>query len=73
MTAERRLFETRPKMSRSIAILRSLVHAGVLFALLLAPMALVTHVNAGNRVVIEAPAPVKNGMGLILLVSLQRA
>ena len=60
-------------MSRSIATLRSLVPAGVLFALLLAPIALVTHVNAGDRVVIEAPTPAKNGMGLVLLVSLQRA
>jgi hypothetical protein len=59
-------------MSRSTATLRSLVRAGVLFALLLAPIALVPHVNAGNRVTIEAPTPAKKGMGLVLLVSLQR-
>jgi hypothetical protein len=60
-------------MSRSIATLRSLVRAGVLFALLFALFALVTHVNAGDRVTIEAPNPAKSGMGLVLLVSLQRA
>ena len=59
-------------MSHSTATLRSLIRAGVLFALLLAPIALVPHVNAGNRVTIEAPIPAKKGMGLVLLVSLQR-
>jgi hypothetical protein len=59
-------------MTRSIATLRSLFRAGVLFALLLAPIALVPHVSAGDRVTIEAPAPAKKGMGLVLLVSLQR-
>jgi hypothetical protein len=61
------------EMSRSISIIHSLVPAGVLLALVLAPIALVTHVNAGDRVVIEAPTPAKKGMGLVLLVSLQRA
>jgi len=60
-------------MSTPIATLRSLVHVGVLFALLLAPVALVSHVNAGDRVTIEAPTPAKRGMGLVLLVSLQRS
>jgi hypothetical protein len=60
-------------MSRSIITLRSLVRAGFLFALLVAPIAVVSHVNAGDRVTIEAPNPAKSGMGLVLLVSLQRA
>jgi hypothetical protein len=60
-------------MNHSLATLRSLVRAGVLFALLLAPIALVPHVKAGDRVTIEAPTPSKKGMGLVLLVSLQRA
>ena len=59
-------------MNRSTAIFRSLARAGVLFALLAAPLAVVPAVSAGDRVTIEAPTQAKTGMGLVLLVSLQR-
>jgi hypothetical protein len=54
-------------------IFRSLLRATILLALLAAPMALMPSVNAGANVTIEAPAPAKKGLGLVLLVSLQRS
>jgi hypothetical protein len=59
-------------MNRPLAILRSFARAGILLALLAAPLALMPTVNAGDRVIIEAPTQAKTGMGLVLLVSLQR-
>ena len=38
-----------------------------------APMMLVSAVNAGTKTTIEAPTQGKKGLGLVLLVSLQRA
>jgi hypothetical protein len=60
-------------MNQPLAIFRCLFRAGILLALLAAPLALMPAVNTGDRVTIEAPAPVKKGLGLVLLVSLQRA
>jgi hypothetical protein len=47
--------------------------AGILVALLGSPLALVTTVKAGNHVTIEQPAEAKKGLGLVLLIALQRA
>lgn len=44
-----------------------------LIALLMAPMALMPSVNAGDSVTIEAPTQAKTGLGLVLLVGLQRS
>ena len=60
-------------MTRPLNILRSLVRAGILLGLLAAPVALVPAVSAGNQVTIEQPTQSKKGLGLVLLVSLQRA
>lgn len=60
-------------MNRPLHILRSLVRAALLLGLLAAPIALVPAVSAGNQVTIEQPTQAKKGMGLVLLVSLQRA
>ena len=59
-------------MNRTLTILRPFARAGILLALLAAPFALMPTVNAGDRVIIEAPTPAKTGMGFVLLVSLQR-
>ena len=59
-------------MNRTLTIFRSFAHAGILLALLAAPMALMPTVHAGAKVTIEAPTQAKTGMGLVLLVSLQR-
>jgi hypothetical protein len=59
-------------MNRPFTIVRSLARAGVLLALLAAPLAVVPAVNAGDKVTIEAPTQAKTGMGLVLLISLQR-
>ena len=60
-------------MTRLTKTLRMLLSAGALAALLVAPMMLVSAVNAGTSSTIEAPAQGKKGLGLVLLVSLQRA
>jgi hypothetical protein len=60
-------------MTRTLNILRMLARAGVLLSLLATPFALVSAVNAGNKVTIEQPTPTNKGLGLVLLVSLQRA
>jgi hypothetical protein len=60
-------------MIRLTKILRMLLRAGVLAALLAAPMTVVSAVNAGTKTTIEAPTQGKKGLGLVLLVSLQRA
>ena len=59
-------------MNRSILSLRSLIRAVLLVGLLCAPVALVSTVNAGTQTTIDAPVQAKQGMGLVLLVSLQR-
>ena len=53
--------------------IRSLIRAGIFLTLIAVPMALVPAVNAANDVTIEAPTQGKKGLGLVLLVSLQRA
>jgi hypothetical protein len=60
-------------MTTMLEILGKFARAGVLLALLAAPLALVPAVNAGNQVTIEAPAQAKKGLGLVLLISLQRS
>jgi len=60
-------------MTRPLTLLRKTVRAGILFALLAAPIALVPAVNAGNHLTIEAPSQAKKGLGLVVLISLQRA
>ena len=60
-------------MTRPTKTLRMLLRAGALAALLVAPMMLVSAVNAGTSSTIEAPTQGKKGLGLVLLVSLQRA
>lgn len=59
-------------MTRSAFSFRSLIRAGLMVGLLCAPIALVSTVNAGTQSTIEAPTMAKKGMGLVLLVSLQR-
>lgn len=53
--------------------LRLLPRAALLATLVVTPMLAVTHLQAGQQNVIEAPTPKKMGAGLVLLVSLQRA
>jgi hypothetical protein len=60
-------------MTRLPFVLRSLARVGLLIGLVAAPVALVPAVNAASHVTIEAPAQAKKGLGLVLLVSLQRA
>ena len=59
-------------MNRTLTTLHPFARAGILLALLAAPLAMMPTVNAGDSVIIEAPTPAKAGMGLVLLVSLQR-
>ena len=54
-------------------ILHITARAGILFALLGSPLALVSTVKAGNQVTIEQPVQAKKGLGLVLLIALQRA
>ena len=60
-------------MNHTLTILRNFARASILLALLAAPLALMPTANAGDKVIIEAPTQAKTGMGLVLLVSLQRA
>ena len=46
--------------------------AGILVALLGSPLALVSTVKAGDHVAIEQPVQAKKGLGLVLLIALQR-
>jgi hypothetical protein len=55
------------------AVQRALPRVALLFGLLAVPFAVMSTVNAGSQVTIEAPSAKKMGMGLVLLVSLQRA
>jgi hypothetical protein len=49
-----------------------IARAGTLIALLVSPIVLVPTVKAGNQVTIEQPTEGKKGLGLVLLVALQR-
>lgn len=54
-------------------MIRSLFNVAILLALLTTPMTLMSTVNAGTSATIEAPTQAKKGLGLVLLVSLQRS
>jgi hypothetical protein len=61
-------------MTRLAKTFRLLLSASALTALLVAPMMVASAVNAGTtRTTIDAPVQAKKGLGLVLLVSLQRA
>jgi hypothetical protein len=61
-------------MTRLAKTFRMMLSAGALTALLVAPMMVASAVNAGTtRTTIDAPVQAKKGLGLVLLVSLQRA
>jgi hypothetical protein len=60
-------------MIRLAKTLRMLLRAGAFAVLLAAPMMLMSAVNAGTKSTIEAPTQGKKGLGLVLLISLQRA
>jgi hypothetical protein len=63
-------------MNRSLTallgILRFLPRAAMIALLLLSPLLAMPSVHADTGVTIEAPTLKKKGMGLVLLVSLQR-
>ncbi|CAM5501498.1 hypothetical protein ATER59S_03672 [Aquamicrobium terrae] len=63
-------------MPRSAAKIRKFLHllprAGIILVLLAAPVLAVPSLRADPGAIIEAPAPKKTGMGLVLLVSLRR-
>lgn len=54
-------------------IRRTIPRVALLLSLIALPIVAMPVVNAGDGVTIEAPSPKKMGMGLVLLVSLQRA
>lgn len=60
-------------MNRSIFTLRSLARIAILSAALVAPMAAMSAAKVAEHPTIEAPAQAKKGLGLVLLVSLQRS
>ncbi|MFD9898041.1 hypothetical protein [Mesorhizobium sp. NPDC059025] len=57
----------------AITLLRLLPRATLILLLLAAPVLAVPMMRANAGSTIEAPAPKKTGLGLVLLVSLQRA
>ncbi|CAM5582275.1 hypothetical protein MAUB1S_09809 [Mycolicibacterium aubagnense] len=57
----------------TITLLRLLPRATLILLLLAAPVLAVPTMRANAGSTIEAPAPKKTGLGLVLLVSLQRA
>lgn len=59
-------------MIHPVRIILSLFRVAAILTLLVAPMALMSAVNAGTQATIEAPTQAKKGLGLVLLVSLQR-
>ena len=59
-------------MTRLTKTFSLILRAGALAVLLVAPMMLVSAVNAGTQTTIDAPTQGKKGLGLVLLVSLQR-
>jgi hypothetical protein len=56
-----------------VCLLRQLIRAAAIMLVLWTPLLAVQSVRADAGSTIEAPAPQKKGMGLVLLVSLQRA
>lgn len=60
-------------MTVTQTIRRAIPRTVLLLGLLALPVVAIPAVNAGDRVTIEAPSPKKMGMGLVLMVSLQRA
>lgn len=60
-------------MNKLTDALRFLARAAFVGVLVATPLLMVPKVNAGDRVIIEAPSQKKMGAGLVLLVSLQRA
>lgn len=60
-------------MNRLTNALRLVARAALIAGLVTGPLLVVSHVNAGDKVIIEAPSQKKMGAGLVLLVSLQRA
>ncbi|CDX18901.1 conserved exported hypothetical protein [Mesorhizobium sp. ORS 3324] len=56
----------------ALKTLRLLPRAMLILMLLAAPVLAVPTMRAGNGSTIEAPAPKKTGVGLVLLISLQR-
>ncbi len=71
MTTRREDAAARPARNlRSAAGL--LARAAAILLCLAAPVLAVPAVKAGNGTIIEAPAMKKTGIGLVLLVSLQR-
>lgn len=71
------LIETKNAMTsfaqNAIAILKLLPRATLILILLAAPVLAVPTMRADAGSTIEAPALKKKGLGLVLLVSLQRA
>ena len=62
----------RPFLS-SLEILRSLSRAALLTAVLFTPLVAMQSVEAGSRAIIEDSRALSSGVGLVLLVSLQRS
>jgi len=56
----------------TVAVLKLLPRAVLILMLLAAPVLAVPMMRTGTGSTIEAPALKKNGIGLVLLVSLQR-
>jgi hypothetical protein len=63
-------------MTRSLTsvlnVLRHLPRAAAIMLVVWSPLLAMQSVRADTRATIEAPAPKKNGMGFVLLVSLRR-
>lgn len=62
-----------PFAQNAIAVLKLLPRATLILMLLAAPVLAVPMMRADAGSIIEAPALQKKGLGLVLLVSLQRA
>ncbi len=60
-------------MNETRTLLKTLARAAFVVALVATPMIAAQSVRAGNEIRIEAEAPAKTGLGLVLLVSIQRA
>jgi len=54
-------------------IRRAIPRVALLLSLIALPIVAMPAVNAGDGITIDAPNPKKMGMGLVLLVSLQRS
>ena len=56
-----------------MSALATIRRAALVIGMIVVPLAAIPAVSAGNSVTIEAPSAKKMGMGLVLMVSLQRA